>query len=628
MLDAPSTTEASVAQRSRITAALLVTCVVTALATQRPSAQIGTPRANPEGSRGTPAAAGVITGLVIAAENALPVRGARVSVIGRPLRPARTGPASAATPQFAAGSTMARAEALTDTSGRFEIGALPDGLYTVNVRPPGGFIAPPPVTSVRIDGGKAAAVTIKVERGGAIEGRVLDADGDPVAGATVRGLSWMTMNGTRRPVQRGSASTNDLGRYRLYGLPAGKYVVTAIVRSPEDMSTPMPGFAPTYFPGTADFGAATRIPVGAGAEVSGIDIPLQSATLASITGAVSMGGGQPLAPDAQPFVSLVSSADDQVISISGPARNPRTFRFAGVAPGDYHLVAYTGTVTGGATYSPARPGTVVPVRVAGANLTVDLELNTGASVSGSVRVEGRTRIADIAVPDEKPLTALSRVSVVPRPLTTGFTMSAMAVGPPARVADNGTFTLSGMRGQFLFDVHGPCALTAVRLNGRDITGTPLDLAGTENLEGLEVVVTTDVGAIRGRVRDRSGRPTGQALVVAIPADPDRVYTLSPFVRSTGTIDTSTWLNRTPDVATTAIPAATNAAWVTGDFEFPRILPGKYRLVAYDGKPGAVDGPDVDDIRKSAASATTITVEVGKTVTVDLKASRTPGSAAK
>jgi len=605
-----------VAPSSRITAALLVTCVVTALATQRPSAQIGTPRTNPEDSRGTPAATGVITGLVVAADNSLPVHGARVYLRGGPLPPARTGPVASAA-----------LETSTDAGGRFEIRDLPDGSYTVNVQPPGGFIAPPPVTSVRVDGGRAAAVTIKVERGGAIEGRVLDGDGDPVARVMVRGLSWMTMNGTRRLVPRGSASTNDLGRYRLYGLPAGEYVVTAIVRSPEDMSTPMPGFAPTYFPGTADFGAATRISVVGGAEVSGIDIPLQSATLASITGTVSMPGRQPLAADAQPFVSLVS-ADDQAISMSGPIRDPRTFRFVGVAPGDYYLVAQGPRTTGNAGASSARLAAVAPVHVAGANLVVDLELNAGATVSGSVRLEGHPRIADIAGPDEKPLTALSRVSVVPRPLTTGFTMSVMAVGPPARVAENGTFTLSGIRGQFLFDVYGPSALTSVRLNGRDITGTPLELTGAENLEGLEVVVTTDVGTIRGRVLDQNGRPTGQALVVAIPADPDRVYTLSPFVRSTGTVDTATWPTRTPDVATTATPGATNAAWVTGDFAFRRILPGKYRLVAYDGKPGGVGGPDVDDIRKSAVSAKTITVEVGKTVTIDLTVSRMPGSAAK
>jgi hypothetical protein len=166
------------------------------------------------------------------------------------------------------------------------------------------------------------------------------------------------------------------------------------------------------------------------------------------------------------------------------------------------------------------------------------------------------------------------------------------------------------------------------LNGRDITGTPLELAGTENVDGLEVVVTNDIGSIRGRVLDRSGRPTGQAIVIAIPIESDRVYTLSPFVRSTGTVDTATWPARTPDVATTATPASTNAGWVTGDFAFPRILPGRYRLVAYDGKVGGVGGPDVDDIRKSAASAKTITVEVGKTATVDLTVSTMPGGAAK
>jgi hypothetical protein len=68
---------------------------------------------------------------------------------------------------------------------------------------------------------------IELRPAAAISGRVNDTEGGSVATAEVRALVPAYQNGQPilRPVQ--SAITNDLGEYRLFGLPAGRYYISA-----------------------------------------------------------------------------------------------------------------------------------------------------------------------------------------------------------------------------------------------------------------------------------------------------------------------------------------------------------------------------------------------------------------
>ena len=55
-------------------------------------------------------------------------------------------------------------------------------------------------------------------------------------------------------------STNDIGEFRLAGLPPGDYYVSATFRNlnfgPQEETNDRTGYAPTYYPGTADLSAA------------------------------------------------------------------------------------------------------------------------------------------------------------------------------------------------------------------------------------------------------------------------------------------------------------------------------------------------------------------------------------
>ena len=88
------------------------------------------------------------------------------------------------------------------------------------------------------------------------------------------------------------ATTNDLGQFRLYGLPAGDYYISAALRDTAAMemsmmggptsgpSGPASGYAPTYFPGTANGSDAQKITVLAGQDAHNTDFALLPARLA------------------------------------------------------------------------------------------------------------------------------------------------------------------------------------------------------------------------------------------------------------------------------------------------------------------------------------------------------------
>ncbi len=581
-------------------------------------------------------ATGVISGLVIAADNALPVRRARVVVSGGPLPAPRTGPTATATLMVAGGTSMTRTEATTDADGRFEVRNLPDGLYGVSVLPPAGFVSPRPVPPIRVESGKAVPVTVKVDRAGAIEGRVLDGDGEPVAHAMVRAVSWTSAAGTRRLAGRSGASTNDLGQFRLFGLPAGEYFVSAqaqpqSMRLRDEAAPPAPGFVPTYFPGTADIAGATPIKVSAGGDVAGIDIPLQTATLVTVAGRVILPGGQAPPAGTRPSVTLVSIADDQSLPGYGP-QDSSSYRFAGVPPGDYLLAASVVPASGSWSSSdsmPPRPGVIVPVHVGSANVSVDLELNLGATVSGSVRIEGQAPAVDMSAPGLRSNDTSAPVTIAPRLVSSsGGTMMATAPGRPVQASEDGAFTLTGLRGQFLIGAFGPAPLASVRLHGRDITGTPLDLDGTEQIDGVEVVLTREVGRIGGRVLDQQGQPYGRAFVLVVPAEPERVFPLSPFIKSAGTTDQATATLPASGTPGGGTPSRTGATRATGEFSLPPLVPGKYWVVAYDRYTGPVGTPDIDTIRTLAPHGRSVTVGAGNVVTIDVRLTAWPLDGAK
>ncbi len=605
------------------------------------SAQDGLPTPPPPPP---PTGTATISGSVVAADTGAPVRRARVMLFSLslpapapPSAAGSSGQVTAAVTQVVAvtsvqsGGTAAASsrpmptriqrEAESDHAGRFEFRELPAGSYSISLQSPAGFVSPRSGDVIQVDEGQATTVTLRLDRAGVIAGRVLDEDGEPVVRAQVGALRWESMGGFRRMVPAQGASTDDLGEFRLFGLRAGDYYVSASpsYRSPSVDEGTRTGLVATYFPGVPSMAGATPVTVRPGRDTAGIEFRLLTAPIASISGSIVLAGGQPLPATLRPSVTLASQVDGQRVSSPSTIRPDGTFAVADIGPGDYYLIATAfpaGPFAGGPAQT--RPGAFTQVTVDGNDLTVNLELNDGATVSGRVRIEESASapsdpLAAATGGLVRPAGGVQRAQVYASQDPTGpLGLIGSSGTRPSAVAEDGSFTLSGLRGRLRLNASGPGVLKEILLNGRDITGESLELSGTERLDGLEIVLTREIGVLQGRVVNHAGEPV-PAMVVVFPDDEARLFPGSPFMRLIRTAGPSPGPTR-PDA-----PAPRVSPLPPGSFSVgPGLVPGRYRVVAFDLATNARMPPDVETLRELAPNAARVTIEAGRTAVVELR----------
>jgi hypothetical protein len=193
--------------------------------------------------------------------------------------------------------------ALSDAEGGFEFRDLPAGRFTLNASKSGyvnlQYGQARPFESGRpielADKQVLDKANIAMPRGGVISGRLVDEFGDAVPDAMITAMRQTWLNGRRRLTPSGRTSqTNDLGQYRMYGLPPGEYFVSATLRNTDTMMfdvamlggptsgasgrNPSSGYAPTYFPGTTNAASAERVTVAIAQEAQNTDFALAPAS--------------------------------------------------------------------------------------------------------------------------------------------------------------------------------------------------------------------------------------------------------------------------------------------------------------------------------------------------------------
>jgi protocatechuate 3,4-dioxygenase beta subunit len=297
-----------------------------------------------------PAATGRISGRVTAEGTNGPIAGARVMVF--PMMRRGTPPT---------GPMAIPPQGLTDQDGRFVFNGLAPGEYRVDVQKTGFASSMDPTTRPRTYTVAAGQVldniSIVLQKGAVITGKVLDQKGEPVTDAQVMALRRITPPGASTAAPRliptpmqGSQQTNDIGEYRVTGLTPGEYFIAA---SPRAMGFGGPGATSTtgngggaltatttYYPGTADQVGAQAITVAAGAEVSNIVFTLQSVPSYRVSGIVVDENGAPIA---RAMVMLMNDPRSGMMFM-GPGGNAQTgddgrFSIGDVTPGTYRLNA-------------------------------------------------------------------------------------------------------------------------------------------------------------------------------------------------------------------------------------------------------------------------------------------------
>ena len=249
--------------------------------------------------------------------------------------------------------------AYSDDKGNYRLQVEP-GVYSVTVERDGYVVAAQSVTkSITVQAGQATAdVNLELVRTGAISGRVVDPDGEPMPRASVQLRSLRKKRGG--PFY--GAVTDDRGAYRIFQIPPGKYHLSAAyqpavqqreikLQTPD--GTAEESYATTYFPGTPDFAQAAGIDVPAGADLAGIDLQLLRVRAVRIRGRVSGMEAAPL-----PIVIMaLQTVDSQFATVRDAlVRDPSgEFELSGVLPGKYVLSANAPDFTNRGTGPSAQP---------------------------------------------------------------------------------------------------------------------------------------------------------------------------------------------------------------------------------------------------------------------------------
>jgi hypothetical protein len=259
--------------------------------------------------------------------------------------------------------------------GSFTIPHVEPGVYYV-LATQRGYVSPltsmyaPPAGSAAADSGKVkkpvmtaprivvqsnlpASVNVIIERGAAVSGTILYDDGSPADGVRVVVLvrtknGWTPLPSSPVASQSYSASSDDQGRYRISGLPAGDYLLEATLSiqgmyyNVNEQNSTSVGTWPIYALSFYSGGSSRRkdgapVTVTAGEEHGGQDIEIPLTKLHTVRGSIIaahdghiINGGK---------LSILYADDRSEAGHTTVSKDDNTFTFAFVPEGDFILRA-------------------------------------------------------------------------------------------------------------------------------------------------------------------------------------------------------------------------------------------------------------------------------------------------
>ena len=370
-----------------------------------------------------------------------------------------------------------------------------------------------------------------------------------------------------------------------------------------------------YHPAAMLSSQAVALTLESGEERTGADVRLELVATARVSGIVTGPDGP--APN-MPLRLLPPGVEDVVSDAGLDAATTVTdaegrFTFLGVPPGEYVLAAlrvprpafaaasaatsviniggtgavYRTSALGNLPDAPDEPTlwAEMPVSVVRGDVSgLTVTLRTGVRVSGQVVFDG-------AAPPPTP-EQLQRMVITLRP-------AGGRSGPqpmPTRLNDEHRFTTGQFRpGRYILAIPAPApwTLESVMVEGRDITGHPLELPDGD-LDQVVVTLTDRPASLSGSVRGTGTNPPAGATVAVFPSD------------------VQDW------VARGMADARAHSAIVgeNGAFAIPNLLAGDYLAVAIDVGT-VVDLRDPATYERLARAGTRVTIGHGAQANVAL-----------
>ncbi len=357
---------------------------------------------------------------------------------------------------------------------------------------------------------------------GAIAGRLLDENGQPLAGWHIIVGHWQYRHGRKEfdlLVPR-DTSTGDDGGFLLGDLDPGTYSVRAENpylnmpamlrdRIPPLLGPKRPGeaYVTTYYPGVTDVNKADAIEVTAGAPVK-IEFRMQNAPVYHARGRLG------IVASVRPQGSVVPEDAHPVYMAQGA-----TFDVDGLLPGTY---VFDG--------SNMQQAVRTVVTVTDHDLDVVLQQQPCPRIGGRLTIDGPLQKSELI--DRFMLSHLDGAASYGGGIDNDGNIKVTCAAP-------GTYEVSMALRPGMY-------IKSITIDGKDFTNKPLDLTSFGD-KTLDIAVSTHAGELRGAVKNASGSPLAGVPVTA-------------------------WTDDYNDTADTA---------PDGSFEIGNLPPGVYRVAAWE-----------------------------------------------
>jgi hypothetical protein len=418
----------------------------------------------------------------------------------------------------------------TDENGRFSFTSVAAGTYWIFAVAP-GYVSPEE-TSITSPGRrisiandqKVEDVDLEIKRGGVIAGRIIDSQGRPVIEEPVT-LNKLDRN--NKPQGYFSFSpdfnmfrTDDRGVYRIYGLPEGRYLVSAGHGR----------VARVYYLKATSESEAKVIEVSEGSEATNVDITVSDPIdTHNVYGrVVDADTGQPV--DGVKVVVDVVSGDglhDGDRGMDELQSGPNgAFRFFGLAPGKYAIFNRS-------RFNDGFIGKPIIFDISAGDVNgVELKVRrSSGAISGIVVIEGTN--------DPNVLAKLSQINLYASVHPADPKLGAGVEMSPVKVNADGSFRFSGLPAGKTWIHHshqdyGDLTMARIELNGA-LIGGGIEIAAGEQVTGVRVVLLHGALTLRGEMKVTGGTlPAGcRFSIYALGTDQNYEFSRSADIDDRG-----------------------------------------------------------------------------------------------